>query len=250
MRRDRSNAPAEHDDGDSSAPADGQDDHAPKTASQTYWERIKAKKDKNERAARGYLWCAQKARDRQRQKEADGTSAPARAWRRLTGTESADSARWRREAAADEAACARRAVSTWASHSTTRDNADDDDDDDGEDDDQDNDNGIGPAPDTAAKNAHRGERYERLVRALGRDRSFVPRIDRAVIERYPWCVDMHLNAEEDDMRRIAATNGRLWSAVYLGELPVVRTTKMWTDFRVGVCISDHDWRDHLAGIHY
>lgn len=155
------------------------------------------------------------------------------------GTESADSARWRREAAADEAACARRAISTWASHSTT-----------GDDDDQDNDNGIGPAPDTAAKNAHRGERYERLVRALGRDRSFVPRIDRAAIERYPWCVDMHLNAEEDDMRRIAATNGRLWSAVYLGERPVAKTTKMWTDYNVGVCISDHDWRDHLAGIHY
>lgn len=196
---------------------------------------MKAQKVKIERTAHGYLQCAQRARDRQRQKETGGTLALTRAWRRLTGHESADGARWRREAAADESACARRAISAWASHSTPKD---------------DDDYGLGPAPDTAAKNAHRSERYKRLVRALDRDTTFAPSAGRAAIERYPWCVDMHLNAEEDEMHRIATTNGRLWSLVDLDELPVVTTTKSWTNYNVGACISDHEWTDRLAGIHY
>ncbi|AGO84164.1 hypothetical protein psal_cds_429 [Pandoravirus salinus] len=220
---------------DPSMPTDAQDGKPPKTAPRACDDRIKAQKDKNERAARGYLQCAQKARDRQRQKETDGTLAPVRAWRRLTGTESADSARWRREAATDEAACARRATGVWASYSTPKDG---------------DDYGLGPAPDTATKNAHRSERYERFVRALDRDSALDPLVNRAVIERYPWCVDMHLNAEEDDMRRIETARGRLWSLVNFEELPVVTTTKGWTDFNVGVCISDHAWRDYLAGVYY
>ncbi|QBZ81026.1 hypothetical protein pclt_cds_430 [Pandoravirus celtis] len=235
MQHDQSNTAKGCDTDDPPAPTDAQDGKATKTAPQTYDDRIKAQKDKNERAARGYLQCAQKARDRQRQREADGTFAPARAWRRLTGTESADSARWRREAATDEAACASRARSAWASYSTPKDG---------------DEYGLGPAPDTAAKNAHRSERYERLVRALDRDSTDVPLITRATIERYPWCVDMHLNAEEDETRRIAAANGRLWSLVNFEELPVVTTTKKWTNFNVGVCISDHAWRDYLAGVYY
>ncbi|AJF97970.1 hypothetical protein TW95_gp1236 [Pandoravirus inopinatum] len=235
MQHDRSNTPKERNADDPPAPTDAQGGKATKTTPQTYDDRIKAQKDKNERAARGYLQCAQKARDRQRQQEIDGTLAPARAWRRLMGTESADSARWRREAATEEAACASRARGAWASYSTPGDG---------------DDYGLGPAPDTATKNAHRSERYQRLIHALDHDSTFDPLINRAAIERYPWCVDMHLNAEEDEMRRIAVANGRLWSLVNFKELPVVTTSKRWTDFHVGVCISDRAWRDHLAGVHY
>lgn len=69
---------------------------------------------RNAEAARMYLDCASRARAQQ-QRDANTMPGPVRAWERLTGRESQETAARRREAARQEAACAERASAIWSS---------------------------------------------------------------------------------------------------------------------------------------
>lgn len=189
---------------------------------------------RNAGAAQMYLDCASRARAHQR--DADTTPGPVRAWERLTGSESQETATRRREAARQEAVCAERASAIWSSRahppkesssSTT----------------------IGSCPDAATKNAHRSARYNRLISRLDNHSGASDKIDPALVNRYPWCVDKYLNAEEEALTEHASLDGRLWRLFTGTDEPVVSGIKAWTDFDVSACLVDHSWRDHLSGVH-
>lgn len=196
----------------------------------TYEEAVVMKREHVARAARVYLRCATEAR--QRQGKAHAASTLRGAWHRLTGIESPEIAAYRRRAQTEEAACYRKAASVRNSPWWT------------ESDDDSGDVGVDPAPDTSAKNAHRAARYERSASYLA-NRG----ITKSEIEKYPWCVDHHLNREEDQvfqsrskldpLRRILASDG---------SMPGAATTRRWTDFNIYVCIDNHQYADRMAAM--
>ncbi|AVK77031.1 hypothetical protein pmac_cds_343 [Pandoravirus macleodensis] len=206
---------------------------APKHKKLTYQEMVDTKREHVARAARFYLQCATEARQRQSQDEARGAFTLGGAWHRLTGIESPEIAAYRLRAETEEAACYRKAASVrnspWWIES-------------------DDDNGAdvvvvdGPAPDTTAKNAHRAGRYERLASYLT-----TQRITESEIEKYPWCIDRHLNREEEQLFQSRSKLGRL-QRIFASDdsIPGADTTRRWTNFDIYVCIDNHRYADRMA----
>lgn len=195
-------------------------------------EATSQQRTRNAEAARMYLDCANGARMRQR--DADTTPGPVRAWERLTGRESQATAARRREAARQEAACAERASAIWSSRSHGP---------------REHGGTSGSCPDAATKNAHRSVRYNELVARLDRGRAGDEIESSVLIERYPWCVDRHLNEEEEALADHVSLDGRLWRIFTGTDDPIASGIKTWTDFDVSSCLVDHRWRDHLSGVH-
>nr|UDO47568.1 hypothetical protein [Pandoravirus massiliensis] len=199
----------------------------------TYEEMVDMKREHVARAARVYLRCASEARQRQSQDEARGAFTLGGAWHRLTGIESPEIAAYRRRAQKEEAACYRKAASVrysawWTESSDGIDNKGDD--------------GVDPVPDTSAKNAHRARRYERLASYLA-----TQGITKGDIEKYPWCVDGHLNREEEQLFQSRSKLGRLRRILASDDsMPGAATTRRWTDFNIYVCIDDQRYADRMA----
>ncbi|WBR14727.1 hypothetical protein pkur_cds_553 [Pandoravirus kuranda] len=219
--------------GDGSRPAPAQSTETmPKYKRPTYGETVAMKREHVARAARVYLQCATEARQRQREGEAHGVSTLAGAWHRLAGTETPEIAAHRRQAQTEEAACYRKAASVRDSPWWTK----------GDDDDADA--GVDTAPDTASKNAHRAARYERLASYLA-----TQHITESEIEKYPWCIDIHLNREEEQLFCSRSKLGRLQRIFTSdGSVPGAATTRRWTDFNVYLCIDDHQYADRMAAM--
>lgn len=203
---------------------------APRHKRLTYQEMVDMKKEHAARAARVYLRCASEARQRQSQDEARGAFTLGGAWHRLTGIESLEIAAYRRRARTEEAACYRKAASVRDSAWWI------------ESDDDSGDDGVDPTPDTSAKNAHRAGRYERLASYLA-----AKGVTKGEIEKYPWCVDGHLNREEEQFFQSRSKLGRLRRILASDDsMPGAATTRRWTDFDIYVCIDNQRYADRMA----
>ncbi|WBR14728.1 hypothetical protein pkur_cds_554 [Pandoravirus kuranda] len=186
---------------------------------------------RNAQAAQMYLDCASEARAQQR--AADTTPGPVRAWERLTGRESQATAARRREAARQEADCAKRASAIWSSRSLPP---------------KGRVSAVGSCPDAATKNAHRSARYDELVARINRGR-VKPDLDPLLVERYPWCVDRYLNEEEEALAQRVGLDDRLWRVFTGTDDATTSGIKTWTEFDVSTCLAEHRWRDHMSGVH-